>query len=66
MRTAAALPLVAAAAFAGCAGTRPAERARPPAEALARLTFLEDDFARARAESSARGAPIFVDAWTPW
>jgi thiol-disulfide isomerase/thioredoxin len=30
------------------------------------VTFLEDDYARARAEARAKGLPLFVDAWAPW
>lgn len=30
------------------------------------LTFVENDFARARAMAKASGRPIFVDAWAPW
>ena len=32
----------------------------------ARLPFVEDDYARALSEATARGVPIFVDAWAPW
>jgi hypothetical protein len=30
------------------------------------LTFIHDDFDRARAESSARKLPLVVEVWAPW
>ena len=30
------------------------------------LPFIEDDFARARAEASKRKLPLFIDVWAPW
>jgi thioredoxin-like negative regulator of GroEL len=30
------------------------------------ITFIEDDYARARSEARAKGVPIFVDTWAPW
>jgi hypothetical protein len=30
------------------------------------LQFIDDDWARARAEASARKRPLFVEAWAPW
>lgn len=32
----------------------------------AELTFIENDYARALREASARNVPIFVEAWAPW
>lgn len=31
-----------------------------------RLPFIENDYARARAEASRRKAPLFVEVWAPW
>lgn len=36
------------------------------ASTTAALPFIEDNFARARAEAKRRHQPIFVDAWAPW
>ncbi len=30
------------------------------------LPFIQDDFAKARAEAAARKLPIFVECWAPW
>jgi len=30
------------------------------------LSFIEDDYARAKAEAQKRARPIFVEAWAPW
>jgi hypothetical protein len=30
------------------------------------LPFIEDDWARARAEAQKTHKPIFVDSWAPW
>jgi len=30
------------------------------------LPTLSDDYARARAEATARHLPLFVDVWAPW
>jgi hypothetical protein len=30
------------------------------------LTFIHDDFDKARAESSARKLPLVVEVWAPW
>jgi thioredoxin-like negative regulator of GroEL len=30
------------------------------------VTFIEDDYARARSEARAKGLPLFVDAWATW
>jgi hypothetical protein len=32
----------------------------------AELPFIENDYARAVREASARNVPIFVEAWAPW
>jgi hypothetical protein len=32
----------------------------------AELPFIENDYARAAREASARNVPIFVEAWAPW
>lgn len=32
----------------------------------ARLPFIQDDFAKARAEAKKRNVPIFVECWAPW
>ena len=34
--------------------------------ASARLPFITDDYARARAEANRRKLPMFVDVWAPW
>ncbi len=36
------------------------------AASAAKLPFLEDDFARARAIATERKLPIFVECWAPW
>lgn len=36
----------------------------PPASA--RLPFINDDYARARAVANQRKLPLFVDVWAPW
>lgn len=30
------------------------------------LPFIEDDYAKARAEAQRRKLPMFVDVWAPW
>jgi hypothetical protein len=30
------------------------------------LTFIEDDYARAKAEAQKNARPIFVETWAPW
>jgi hypothetical protein len=35
-------------------------------EALAKLPFVEDDYARALEQARARNVPIFLEAWAPW
>jgi hypothetical protein len=32
----------------------------------ARLPFISDDYARARAVANQRQLPLFVDVWAPW
>ena len=34
--------------------------------ATARLPFINDDYARARASATQRKLPLFVDVWAPW
>lgn len=34
--------------------------------AAAPLPFIEDDYAAAHNQASARKLPIFVDVWAPW
>jgi hypothetical protein len=36
------------------------------AAAPGRLPFIEDDYARARAEASKRGVPLYIEVWAPW
>jgi len=36
------------------------------AHATTGLPFIENDYARARAEATQRKLPIFVDVWAPW
>jgi hypothetical protein len=41
----------------------------PMASAAAKagkLPFIQDNFARARAEAKQRNLPIFVECWAPW
>jgi hypothetical protein len=38
----------------------------PIATYSAGLPFIQDDFAKARAEARERKLPIFVDCWAPW
>lgn len=48
-------------------GARPSTIHAGVAEPKAgRLSFVEDDFAKAEAEARRTGRPIFVDAWAPW
>ena len=37
-----------------------------PAFAKEVLPFIENDFAKAVAQSKMKKQPIFVDAWAPW
>ena len=30
------------------------------------LPFIDDDYARARAEARSRKLPLFVEVWAPW
>jgi tetratricopeptide (TPR) repeat protein len=49
----------------GC--NRSQQPAQPqPAVASAKLSFIEDDYERARNEASQRKLPIFVDVWASW
>jgi hypothetical protein len=32
----------------------------------AKLPFIQDDFAKARAQALQRKLPIFVECWAPW
>ena len=50
--------------LAACA-TAPTRKAQTPA-APNRLTFIDDQYDRARAEATARKVPLFVEAWAPW
>lgn len=56
----------------GCGPPGAAPQARPPARApraeahATAVPFIEDDYARARAEARRTGRPLFVDAWAPW
>jgi hypothetical protein len=34
--------------------------------AATNLPFIEDDYAKARAEAKRRKLPLFVDVWAPW
>jgi hypothetical protein len=34
--------------------------------APSRLPFIEDDYARARAEANKRKVPLYVEVWAPW
>jgi len=36
------------------------------AASATRLPFIQDDFAKARAEAVQRKVPIFVECWAPW
>lgn len=36
------------------------------ARATTGLPFIENDYARARAEATQRKLPMFVDVWAPW
>ena len=53
-----------------CGGSAPAPAAPTHANAAptiaAKLTFIEDDYARALAEARAKKVPLFVDAWATW
>ncbi len=31
-----------------------------------RLPFIEDDYARARAEAAKRKVPLYIEVWAPW
>lgn len=44
------------------AAARPAEVSGP----VPVLPFIDDDYARARAEARARELPLFIEAWAPW
>ncbi len=30
------------------------------------LPFIQDDYAKARAQARARKVPLFIEAWAPW
>jgi tetratricopeptide (TPR) repeat protein len=52
---------------AGCSRSREPAKPQPATAAEpAKLTFIEDDYERARSEASHRGVPIFVDVWASW
>lgn len=34
--------------------------------ARADLPFIENDYAKALAQASAKNVPLFVEAWAPW
>jgi hypothetical protein len=34
--------------------------------AATNLPFVDDDYAKARAEAKRRKLPLFVDVWAPW
>jgi len=36
------------------------------AASAASLPFIQDDFAKARAEAMRRKLPLFVECWAPW
>jgi len=46
----------------GAAAARPADVSGPGPV----LPFIDDDYARARAEARARELPLFIEAWAPW
>ena len=56
-RSALTLTLLAAALGAVAPGLRGQDQALP---------FIDDDYARARAEARARRLPLFIEAWAPW
>jgi hypothetical protein len=35
-------------------------------QAKGALPFVEDNYAKARAEARSRRVPLFVEAWAPW
>jgi tetratricopeptide (TPR) repeat protein len=47
------------------AASAPTHPSAAPAPA-AKLSFIEDDYARALAEARAKKVPLFVDAWATW
>jgi thiol:disulfide interchange protein len=59
------LPLAALAACHSRGASGPAPDAGTWSESSG-ITFIEDDYARARSEARAKGVPIFVDTWAPW
>ena len=34
--------------------------------AFAKVSFVEDDYAKAVAQAKKKNVPIFVEAWAPW
>jgi hypothetical protein len=54
-------PAEASSAAAASPAADPSSSAR-----TARITFIEDDYARALAEARRAHRPLFIDAWAPW
>ena len=44
----------------------PVRAAVPPAGSKPVLSWIDDDYAKARAEARARKLPIFIESWAPW
>ena len=44
----------------------PARAAVPTAGPKPVMRWIEDDYAKARAEARARKLPIFIESWAPW
>lgn len=44
----------------------PARAAAAPPGSEAKLGWIADDYAKARAEARARKLPIFIESWAPW
>jgi endonuclease YncB( thermonuclease family) len=48
------------------AGAAPVRAAVIPPATRPVLAWIEDDYARARAQARERKLPIFVESWAPW
>lgn len=44
----------------------PVHAALPPSGPKPVLSWIADDYAKARAEARARKLPIFIESWAPW
>jgi hypothetical protein len=58
--------LVAPALLLALAGAAPARAAVAPPATPPVMTWIDDDYAKARTQARQRKLPIFVESWAPW